>query len=79
MPSRDVFCRDDSHLCMKISPNNTSQDLSDGYNCLMPIIAKLCKISCGLCNNNQLPGLPQSPLQGIIFYKFEVSKYVKIG
>ena len=72
MPSRDVFCKDDSHHCMKISENNNERELSYGptsYNCLVPILTKVCKISCGLCNNNQLPGLPQSHLQGKIFYK----------
>ena len=74
MPSRDEFCKDDSDHCMKISENNDSRELlmDDGrtsYNCLVPILAKVCKISCGLCNNNQLPGLPQSHLQGKIFYK----------
>ena len=36
-------CKDDSHLCMTIS------------SCMMPILADVCKRTCGLCNDNQLP------------------------
>ena len=70
MHSGDVFCKDDSHHCMTISVKS----------CMMPILAKVCKRSCGLCNNNQLPGFPPLPTQlpgfpplpqlgGKIFYK----------
>ena len=69
MHPRDVFCKDYSHRCVTISVNN----------CTMPILADVCKRSCGLCNNNQLPGFPPLPTQlpgvppsqlgGKIFYK----------
>ena len=42
-------CKDDSHLCMTIS------------SCMMPILADVCKRTCGLCNDNQLPLPPQQP------------------
>ena len=40
---QDRPCKDDSHLCMTIS------------SCIMPILADVCKRTCGLCNDDELP------------------------
>ena len=52
----DMHCKDKSGRCMTISVNS----------CKMPILAEVCKRSCGLCNGGQLQVLPPFPfhLQG---------------
>ena len=67
MHPRDVFCKDYSHRCVTISVNN----------CTMPILADVCKRTCGLCNINQYPGFPPSNLTGKLFYKFQVTTVTK--
>ena len=49
---RNRPCKDDSHLCMTILAIQCRT---------MPILADVCKRTCGLCNNNQLPLPPQQP------------------
>jgi len=47
----DMHCKDKSGRCMTISVNS----------CRMPILAEVCKRSCGLCNGGQLQVLPPFP------------------
>ena len=49
LPNRP--CKDDSHVCMTISTKS----------CITQILADVCKRTCGLCNDNQLPLPPQQP------------------
>jgi len=44
-------CKDCSHLCITISTKS----------CTKPILSDVCKRTCGLCNDNQLPLPPQQP------------------
>ena len=52
MDLRDQNCKDNSPCCISISASS----------CREPIIAELCKRSCGYCNGLQPPGFPSYPL-----------------
>ena len=45
-------CKDDSHLCMTILAIQCRT---------MPILAEVCRSTCGQCNVNPLPLPPQQP------------------